>query len=120
MAAAFPLAIDESTHLLDAAFFRHPPLRRLVLKPARHGGLLASTELALRARASGLEVVITSALESACGIAALAHLAAAVAPDAVHGLATADWFVSDTGPAPPVVGGRMLLLQGNGIGFATG
>ncbi len=119
-AAAFPLAIDESTHLLDAAFFRHPPLRRLVLKPARHGGLLASTELALRARASGLEVVITSALESACGIAALAHLAAAVAPDAVHGLATADWFVSDTGPAPPVVGGRMLLLQGNGIGFATG
>ncbi|HQU77929.1 MAG TPA: o-succinylbenzoate synthase [Azonexus sp.] len=117
-AAAFPLAIDESTHLLDAAFFRHPPVRRLIIKPARHGGLLASTELALRARASGLEVVVTSALESACGIATLAHLAAAVAPDAVHGLATADWLASDTGPSPPVADGRLQLPKGNGFGFA--
>ena len=117
-AAVFPLAIDESTHLLDANFFRHPPVRRLVLKPARHGGLLASTELALRARASGLEVIITSALESACGISALAHLAAAVAPDAVHGLATGDWFASDTGPSPRVVDGWMRLPKGNGVGFA--
>ena len=117
-AAAFPLAIDESTHLLDAAFFRHPPVRRLVLKPARHGGLLASTELALRARSSGLEVIITSALESACGIATLAHLAATVAPDAVHGLATGDWLLSDTGVPPRIVDGRMQLPKGNGIGFA--
>ena len=116
--ANFPLAIDESTHLFDANFFRHPPVRRLVLKPARHGGLLASTELALRARASGLEVIITSALESACGISALAHLAAAVSPDAVHGLATADWFAGDTGLLPPVVDGRMRLPKGNGVGFA--
>lgn len=116
-AAAFPLAIDESTHLLDATFFRHPPVRRLVLKPARHGGLLASTELALRARASGLEVIITSALESACGIATLAHLAAAVAPDAVHGLSTGDWLVSDTGVPPRIVDARMQLPTGNGIGF---
>ncbi len=116
--ATFPLAIDESTHLLDAAFFHHPPVRRLVLKPARHGGLLASTELALRARASGLEVIVTSALESACGIATLAHLATAVAPDAVHGLATVDWLASDTGPTPLIVAGRMRLPKGNGIGFA--
>ncbi|MBT9520728.1 MAG: o-succinylbenzoate synthase, partial [Dechloromonas sp.] len=77
--AAFPLAIDESLHLLDAQFFRHPPVRRIVIKPARHGGLLASVELALRARASGLEVIVTSSLESACGLLACAHLAAAVA-----------------------------------------
>jgi len=117
-AAAFPLAIDESIHLLDAPFFRHPPVRRIVLKPARHGGLLASVELALRAHASGLEVVVTSALESACGIATLAHLAAAVAPNAVHGLATADWLASDTGLSPPVVEGLMQLPEGNGVGFA--
>ncbi len=117
-AATFPLAIDESIHLLEAHFFHHPPVRRLVLKPARHGGLLASTELALRARASGLEVIVTSALESACGIATLAHLAASVAPDAVHGLATADWLASDTGLSLSVVYGRMRLPEGNGIGFA--
>ena len=117
-AATFPLAIDESTHLLDAAFFRHPPVRRLVLKPARHGGLLASTELALRARAGGLEVVVTSALESACGITTLTHLAAAVAPDAVHGLATGDWLLGDVGLRPPVVDGKIRLPESNGIGFA--
>ena len=115
--ADFPLAVDESTHLIETHFFRHPPVRRLVIKPARHGGLLASTELALRARASGLEVVITSALESACGIATLTHLAAAVAPDAVHGLATADWLGGDTGPTPPILNGRLRLPEGNGIGF---
>lgn len=113
---AFPLAIDESVHLLDAHFFRHPPVRRIVIKPARHG-LLASVELALRARASGLEVIVTSALESACGLLACAHLAAAVAPDAVHGLATADWLAEDTGHPPAIVGGRMQLPTAPGVGF---
>jgi O-succinylbenzoate synthase len=114
----FPLAIDESTHLITCEFWQAPPVRRLVIKPARHGGLLTSTELALRARNSGLEVIVTSALESACGIATLAHLAAAVAPDAVHGLATGDWLVSDTGLSPSIVDGRMFLPKGSGIGFA--
>ena len=115
----FPLAIDESTHLIACDFWRAPPVRRLVIKPARHGGLLASTELALRARASGMEVIVTSALESSCGIATLAHLAAAVAPDAVHGLATGEWLASDTGLPPRIIDGRMLLPKGNGIGFAV-
>ena len=117
--AAFPLAIDESIHLLDAHFFRHPPVRRIVIKPARHGGLLASVELALRARASGFEVIVTSSLESACGLLACAHLAAAVAPDALHGLATADWFAEDTGSTPAIVGGRLQLPSRPGLGFQT-
>lgn len=115
--AAFPLAIDESVNLLDAEFFRHPPVRRIVIKPARHGGLLASVELALRAHASGLEVIFTSSLESACGLLACAHLAAAVAPGAVHGLATADWFAENTGTAPAIVAGRMPLPLAPGLGF---
>jgi O-succinylbenzoate synthase len=116
-AAAFPLAIDESLHLLDAHFFRHPPVRRIVIKPARHGGLLASVELALRARASGLDVTVTSSLESACGLLACAHLAAAVAPEAVHGLATGEWLAEDTGAAPPIAGGRLRLPTAPGLGF---
>ncbi len=113
---AFPLAIDESVHLLDAHFFRHPPVRRLVIKPARHG-LLASVELALRARASGLEVIVTSSLESACGLLACAHLAAAVAPAAVHGLATADWLAQDTGNPPAIISSRLQLPTAPGLGF---
>ena len=115
--AAFPLAIDESIHLLDAHFFRHPPVRRIVIKPARHGGLLASVELALRARASAIEVIVTSSLESACGLLACAHFAAAVAPDAVHGLGTAEWFAEDTGSLPAIAGARFALPSSPGIGF---
>lgn len=114
----FPLAIDESTQLLAADFFRHPPVGRLVIKPARQGGLLASIELALRARASGLEVIVTSSLESACGLLACAQLAAAIAPDAVHGLGTAEWFAADTGQPPPMAGGRLHLPAARGLGFA--
>lgn len=113
----FAIAIDESLAQLGTDFFRHPPVRRIVIKPARQGGLLASMEIALRARAVGLEVVISSALESSCGLLACAHLAAAVAPAAVHGLATAAWFACDTGQAVTVDKGRLMLPGEAGIGF---
>ena len=113
----FPLAVDESIQLIDAHFFKHPPARRLILKPARHGGLLAPFGLALKARASGIECVVTSGLESACGLLACAHLAAAIAPEQTHGLATADWFAKDTGAAPPISEGRLKLPGGPGLNF---
>ena len=113
----FPLAVDESTELIDDGFFRHPPVRRLVIKPARDGGLLGSIERALRAKASGLDVVVTSSLESACGLLACAHLAAAIAPGTTHGLGTADWFADDTGLAPVVSAGRLRLPCPPGLGF---
>jgi o-succinylbenzoate synthase len=113
----FPLAIDESLHLVDRDFWEAPPVGRLVIKPARVGGLLASIELGLRARAAGVECIVTASLESACGLTACAHLAAAISPDSCHGLATADWLGSDTGDAPAIVGGRMLLPQTRGLGF---
>lgn len=113
----FPIAVDESIQLIDARFFQHPPARRLILKPARHGGLLATLGLALKARASGIECVVTSSLESACGLLACAHLAAAIAPLQTHGLATADWFAKDTGAAPPIIEGRLKLPYGPGLNF---
>ena len=116
--AAFPLAIDESVDLLDSAFWHAPPVRRIVFKPARQGGLLAVVERALKASAAGVEVVISSALESACGLHALAQLAGALAPGSCHGLATGALFVSDTGAPPEIAGGRLILSGGPGIGFS--
>lgn len=118
--AAFPLAIDESVHLLDRAFFQAPAVRRIVLKPARHGPLATSIALANQAATAGLEVIVTSALESACGLAALAHVAAALAPDATHGLATADLFASNVGAAPLIAYGRLHLADVAGCGFQVG
>ena len=114
----FRLALDESMHLVDDDFWRAPPVGRLIIKPARLGGLLASMQLALRARKANVECIVTTSLESACGLTACAHLAAAIAPEACHGLATADWFASDTGTPPAIVAGRMQLPQGPGLGFS--
>lgn len=115
--ARFPLAVDESIQLLDAHFFRYPPVRRLIVKPARHGGLLASIGLALKARANGIECVVTSGLESACGLLACAHLAAAIAPQQTHGLATAEWLAENTGATPSISEGRLRLPCRAGLGF---
>lgn len=115
--APFPLAIDESTHLLNAAFWQQPPVQRLIIKPARCGGLLASVALAFKARAAGLEVVVTASLESACGLLACAHLAAAVAPSSTHGLASGAWFLSDTGRGLNILDDRLIMPTQPGLGF---
>lgn len=83
---AFPLAVDESADLIGTTFWEAPPVRRIIIKPARHGGLLGALNLARQARLAGLDCVVTSALESDCGLLACAHLAAALAPEAIHGL----------------------------------
>ena len=116
-AVPFALAVDDGAGLVDAAFLERPPVRRLVLKPPRHGGLLATALLARRAQEAGLEVVFTSSLDSVCGVLATAHLAAAIAPRSCHGLASGGWFARDTGPGPHLAGGRLELPGEPGIGF---
>jgi O-succinylbenzoate synthase len=115
--AAFALAIDESWHLIDDAFFASPCVQRLIIKPARIGGLLAALAFARTATLSNIDCIITSSLESACGILACAHLAAAVAPNACHGLATSDWLSENTGTTPLIENGRLILPKKNGLGF---
>lgn len=117
---AFPLAIDESLQLVDRQFFSCPAVGRLILKPARHGGLLASLAIGLRARAAGVECIVTSSLESACGLLACAHLAAALGPRSTHGLATAEWLAEDTGRPPSIRNGRLSLPGTVGLGFIPG
>ncbi|MDD2884652.1 MAG: enolase C-terminal domain-like protein [Dechloromonas sp.] len=113
--AAFALAIDESIDLLDAHFFAQRAVDRVILKPARHG-LLASLALAWQSRAAGCEVIVTSALESACGLLAAAHLAAAVAPQAVHGLASGALFVENA-DFPLITAGQLSLPSPPGLGW---
>ncbi len=118
-ACAFPLALDESGPR-DATdnFFAASPLRRLVLKPPRLGGLLPALALAHAAGAAGIDCVVTSSLDSACGILAAAHLAAALGNKLAHGLATAGWLVEDTGLAPRIQAGRLIFPDELGLGFS--
>jgi o-succinylbenzoate synthase len=117
--AGFPLALDESLPRLDPELrLAGLTVRRLVLKPAVIGGLRRTLAVAERARDHGLQVVITSLLESAAGLWPVAQLAAAVASTAPQGLATSDWLADDLGPAPMPTGGCIPLPAGAGSGFS--
>lgn len=116
--AAFPLARDESLHALGAD--PDPTtlgVRRIVLKPGVIGGLARTLAWAKRAQAAGMQVVVTSLVESAAGLWPTAQLAAAISSAIPHGLATADWLAADLGPAPQPCNGRILLPATAGSGF---
>jgi len=113
----FALAVDESlTEFGAAALFSSRAVRRLVVKPARLGGVAATLRLAAEARRAGIELVLTSVIDSAIGVTATAHLAAALGGDAVHGLATSPWLAEDVVAAPRLVHGRLHLPGGPGLG----
>lgn len=115
--ASFALALDESLASRDLEqLLSTPPVQRLVLKPATLGGPLATLDLARRARSAGLELVVTSTLESAIGVHHCAHLAAAIGGDLAHGLATSGWLAQDLAAAPVIERGWLRLLQQPGIG----
>lgn len=116
-AAPFSLALDESLvgrKHLDA---RRLPVRRLVLKPGVVGGLRRTLRIAEQARAAGLEVVVTSLVESAAGLWVTAQLAAATGSPLAHGLATADWLSADLGAPPSIEQGWLRLPDTAGSGF---
>jgi o-succinylbenzoate synthase len=126
--APFSIALDESLHrhwsgLLDPVTgaarddLAQLPVRRLVLKPAACGGLRSTLAFAEQAIAAGIEVVITSLIESAAGIWPTVQLAAAIPSPLPHGVATSSWLQEDLGDAPTISDGHISLPRHAGSGF---
>ncbi|MBI2850448.1 MAG: o-succinylbenzoate synthase [Chloroflexi bacterium] len=119
-AVPVPVAADESLGSLDN-------LRRIlnagaadifILKAARLGGLRTTLAVANTALRAGDSVVVTTSLESSVGIAASAHLAAALPPATLsQGLATGLLF-SDDLISPPLLPalGRLETPSAPGLG----
>jgi O-succinylbenzoate synthase len=117
-ALPYAIAVDESLLQLGAvALIEARAVRRLVLKPARLGGMAATQAIAQPAAAAGIEIVITSVVDSAIGVMAAAHLAAAVSPTLVHGLGTSAWLAADVAAAPVITNGLMQLPDMPGLGI---
>lgn len=115
----YPLALDESLAGLDRrALLESPPVRRLVLKLAPLGGVLPALDLARQARTAGVECVVTTGIDSACGTLAAAHLASALGNGLAHGLATGAWLQETMGRMPGISGGMLTLPDGNGLGYS--
>jgi o-succinylbenzoate synthase len=116
---SFAVAIDESlAELGGEAAVASGAVRRLVVKPARLGGIGRSLDLAATAVAAEVELVVTSVVDSAIGVVAAAHLAAALPFAAAHGLATSAWLAEDVCPPPALARGRLRLPEGAGLGLA--
>ncbi|MFO1408364.1 MAG: o-succinylbenzoate synthase [Steroidobacteraceae bacterium] len=89
----------------------------LVLKPAFLGGPRRALEVAARARAAGVEVVFTHAMESAVGAHVALHCAAVAAdPAAIHGLGTAGLFAEDVAAPVDAVRGMVRVPVSPGLG----
>lgn len=126
-AAGVPLAADESVrNEADAARAIELGLDALVLKPQAFGGADRVMTVAPRALAAGIEVLVTSFIDSAVGLTHALHVAAAIDALAIgagrvpgaHGLATAALLATDVAEPPAVSAGRIDLPEAAGLGIS--
>lgn len=116
-----PVAADESLaspealqNLLDAG-----AADIFILKAARLGGLKTTLEIAYAALKAGRRVVVTTSLESGAGIAASAHLAAAISSGGLaQGLATGSLFIDDL-VSPPLIIDKGILSTPDSPGLGV-
>ncbi len=119
-ASAVPVAVDESAvNLSDiATALKTATIRVVIVKPQALGG----PDLALAAVALveefGAGAVVTTMIDSAIGVAHAAHVAAAVLPQRVHGLATSNLLANDVAPRLKVEDGKLHLPQPPGLGVS--
>jgi L-alanine-DL-glutamate epimerase-like enolase superfamily enzyme len=120
-----PVAADEACADRDSALtlIDRALCPVLVLKPALVGGPQAAMALATRAQAQGLQVVLTTLLDSAIGRAMALHVAAALpSPPAkrgawAHGLATAPLLADDLCEAESFERGTLRVAPAAGLGI---
>lgn len=91
----------------------------IVIKPSAAGGPSAAVRIARSARRAGVEVVVTSLLDSAIGLAAAFHAATAIAsegPVYACGLASGAQLASDVATGIPMFEGNLRMSTGVGLG----
>jgi L-Ala-D/L-Glu epimerase len=114
------VAADEAATSSNAIhqIIQHQAADVLIIKPGVVGGLRRSRELIELAERSGLQVVVTTALEAGIGITAALHLASTLSPPIpACGLATGALLEDDLlVSSPRISGGRMAVPDGPGLG----
>jgi len=110
---SIPLALDESIKEFNLTeLWQRPPVKRITLKPMVVGGLLPSLRMAQQAHAAEIDVIVTTTIDSAVGVWAATHLAAALGKKGhglAHGLATSQWLLSDIAEPPLIQHGAITL-----------
>jgi o-succinylbenzoate synthase len=114
-----PVALDESLVAAGAdELLRAGAADVLVVKPTALGGVDRALDVAARARARDVDVVVTTTVDAAVARAGATHLAAAVPDVPACGLATGSLLASDLAPVPVASAGRVAVPPGAGLGDA--
>lgn len=114
-----PVAVDESVRSaadLAAVGDHVDAIAALVVKPQALGGSDRAIDTIIGARRLGLDVIVTSMIDSSVGLAHAAHVAAACGLESAHGLATAEMLQVDVARGLEVVDGAMVMPTGPGLG----
>lgn len=114
-----PIALDESLVVRSPeAVIAADAADALVLKPMALGGPDVARDIALQARGTDLDVIISNTIDGAVARTAAVHLAASLPERTVTGLATASMLEIDLAPDPaPVADGAIVVPQEPGLGI---
>ncbi len=120
-----PLAADEAAIGLDDVrrLIAREAADVIIIKPGAAGGPRAALSIAREARHAGLDLVVTSIIDSAVGVATALHVAAAIANEGslrACGLATTGLFEFNVASLGAPIGGRMQVPRGLGLGLGLG
>jgi o-succinylbenzoate synthase len=119
-AVSVPIAADEAVRTLDDArrIVASGAADLLVVKPMVCGGLAAGRAILKLAAEAGLGAFVTTTIDFGPGIAGALALSRSMGQAALHcGLATSGLLESPlVRDLPAVVGGRMVVPQGAGLG----
>lgn len=116
-----PIAVDESLASIGfAAITEADAADVLVCKPMAIGGPRRTVALAARARAAGIDPVVTTTIDAVVARTTAVHVAAAIPNVRPCGLATASLLETDLGPDPVTVAdGRVTVPSDRGLGVET-
>ncbi|WP_049982372.1 mandelate racemase/muconate lactonizing enzyme family protein [Halorubrum sp. BV1] len=115
--APVPIALDESLadHDLDAVLDARAA-DVIVVKPMAFGGPDRALSAAVRARAAGVDAVVTTTIDGVVARTAAVHVAAAIPDVSPCGLATGSLLEDDLAPDPcPVADGTVAVPSGPGL-----
>lgn len=109
-----PIAIDETfQENTGVPLLGLPYVDVIIIKPSFIGGTTRCLELAQDILATEKKVVFTSTFETGLGCLLTAHLAAAVAPDTAHGVATFPYLEQDILFQAPTLENGFMQLHSN-------
>ncbi|MDW3217221.1 MAG: 2-succinyl-6-hydroxy-2,4-cyclohexadiene-1-carboxylate synthase [Acidimicrobiales bacterium] len=121
-AVEISVAVDESVRGLPdtrRVWAHAGAISTVVIKPQAIGGDDFAMVAIAEARRAGVDVIVTTMIDSAVGVAHAAHVAAAAALPGAHGLDTSRLLAVDVATPLPIIDGEIRFPDEAGLGIGA-